>query len=136
VALRPRGEWGAFFKGDRTEYALGFDVRPRPGVRINTDLAYNTVDLIEGSFDTKLVRTIVDTQFSPFMYLSNNIQYDSVSAVLGWQSRFRWIVRPGNDIFFVYTHNWIDDVDPLNPRRGFRTLDQRTAAKAVYTKRF
>jgi hypothetical protein len=83
------------------------------------------------------VRSIIDTQFSPFMYLTNNVQYDSVSAVLGWQSRFRWIVRPGNDIFFVYTHNWIDAADPLDPRRsGFRTLDRRTAAKAVYTKRF
>jgi hypothetical protein len=57
--------------------------------------------------------------------------------VLGWQARFQWIVRPGNDIFFVYTHNWVDDFDPLDPRRsGFRTLDRRTAAKAVYTKRF
>jgi hypothetical protein len=137
VALRPSVEWGTFFNGKRKEYALGLDVRPRPGVRINTQLEYNTVDLVEGSFDTKLVRTIVDTQFSPFIYLSNNIQYDSVSAVLGWQARFRWIVRPGNDIFFVYTHNWIDDVDPLNPRQSrFRTLDNRTAAKAVYTKRF
>jgi hypothetical protein len=24
------------------------------------------------------------------------------------QSRFRWILKPGDDIFFVYAHNWID----------------------------
>ena len=137
VALRPRVEWGTFFNGDRTEYRLEVDVRPRPGVRVNTALEYNTVDLVEGSFDTTLVRSVIDTQFSPFMYLTNNVQYDSVSAVLGWQARFRWIVRPGNDIFFVYTHNWIDSLDPLDPRQSrFRTLDNRTAAKAVYTKRF
>jgi hypothetical protein len=23
------------------------------------------------------------------------------SAVLGWQSRFRWIVKPGSDLYFV-----------------------------------
>jgi hypothetical protein len=137
VAFHPRVEWGTFFNGDRTEYVLGLDVRPRPGVRINSTVEYNTVDLVEGRFDTTLLRSIVDTQFSPFMYLTNNVQYDSVSAVLGWQARFRWIVRPGNDIFFVYTHNWVDDVDPLDPRQSrFRTLDRRTAAKAVYTKRF
>jgi hypothetical protein len=67
------------------------------------------------------------------MYLVNNIQYDSVSRVLGWQSRFRWILKPGNDIFVVYTHNWLD---PLDPRSRFLTLDRRAAAKAVYTKRF
>jgi hypothetical protein len=137
VAFRPRVEWGTFYNGDRVEYGLGVDLRPRPGIRVNTTLEYNTVDLVQGSFDTTLIRSVIDTQFTPFMYLTNNIQYDSVSAVLGWQARFRWIVRPGNDVFFVYTHNWIDDMDPLDPRQSrFRTLDQRTAAKAVYTKRF
>ena len=28
---------------------------------------------------------------------------------MGWQSRFRWIMRPGNDLYVVYTHNWLDD---------------------------
>ena len=77
---------------------------------------------------------IADTQFSPFMYLVNNVQYDSVSGVLGWQARYRWIVRPGNDVFIVYTHNWVED--PFGPSDRFLTLDRRAAAKVVYTKRF
>ncbi len=140
VALRPRVEWGTFFSGDRVEYSLGLDLRPRTGVRINTTYEYNTVSLVEGDFDTRLIRVVADTQFSPFMYLVNNIQYDSVSQVVGWQARFRWILKPGNDVFIVYTQNWIDSVDPqdpLNPNSSrFRTLDRRTAAKVVYTKRF
>ncbi len=137
VALHPRVEWGTFFSGDRAEYALGVDLRPRPGVRLNTTYEHNVVNLAEGSFKTRLLRSVLDTQFSPFMYLVNNVQYDSVSKILGWQSRFRWIVTPGNDIFFVYTHNWVDAFDPLDPRQStFRTLDRRAAAKAVYTKRF
>jgi hypothetical protein len=67
----------------------------------------------------------------------NNVQYDSVSGILGWQSRMRWIVTPGNDVFFVYTHNWLDTHDPLDPHATrFSTLDRRAAAKVVYTKRF
>ncbi|MCC6992146.1 MAG: hydrolase, partial [Acidobacteria bacterium] len=134
VALRPSIEWGGFFSGDRTEYSLGVDVRPRPGVRVNTTYEYNRVTLPEGRFDTRLIRVVADTQFSPFMYLVNNVQYDSVSRGLGWQSRYRWIVRPGNDVFLVYTHNWVDD--HLDPNQRFRTLDRRGAAKVVYTKRF
>ena len=65
--------------------------------------------------------------------LVNNVQFDSVSRVVGWQSRFRWIVTPGNDLFIVYTHNWLD---PADPSARFMTLDRRGAAKAVYTKRF
>ena len=133
LALRPRVEWGDFLSGTRTERVLEFGVRPRPGVTVNLAYEWNSLDLAEGGFDTQLYRMVADTQFSPFMYLVNNVQYDTVSRVLGWQSRFRWIMTPGNDIFVVYTHNWID---PLDPSARFRTLDRRAATKAVYTKRF
>jgi hypothetical protein len=53
--------------------------------------------------------------------------------VLGWQSRYRWILQPGNDIYFVYNHNWLDD--PLRPNR-FRSLDNRVSSKLMYTYRF
>jgi hypothetical protein len=62
----------------------------------------------------------------------NNIQYDTQSAVLGWQSRFRWILTPGDDLYVVYTQNWLDD--PLASR--FSALDRRFATKLLYTKRF
>ena len=133
VSIQPRVEWGTFFSGERLEASLGMGVRPRPGVTLNLSYEFNDVDLAEGSFRTKLYRMVADTQFSPFMYLVNNVQYDTVSRILGWQSRFRWIITPGNDIFIVYTQNWLD---PSDPAFGFRTLDRRGATKAVYTKRF
>jgi hypothetical protein len=133
IAVRPSIEWGGFLSGTRTERVLELDVRPRPGVTVNLAYEWNSLDLAEGSFDTRLYRLVADTQFSPFMYLVNNVQFDTVSRVLGWQARFRWILTPGNDVFVVYTHNWIELSDPLS---RFRTLDRRGAAKAVYTKRF
>lgn len=133
VSVQPRIEWGNFLSGRRTEAVLGMGVRPRPGVTVNLSYEWNDVDLAEGAFQTKLYRVVADTQFSPFMYLVNNVQYDTVSRIVGWQSRFRWILTPGNDIFIVYTQNWID---PLDPSSRFLTLDRRAAAKAVYTKRF
>jgi hypothetical protein len=57
---------------------------------------------------------------------------DSQSAVLGWQSRFRWILTPGNDLYVVYTHNWLDD----QVRNRLSTLDRRAASKVLYTYRF
>jgi hypothetical protein len=134
VAVRPRLEWGGFLSGTRREMAFDVGIRPRPGVTINLANEWNRVALAEGTFNTRVHRAIIDTQFSPFMFLVNNIQYDSVSRVLGWQSRFRWIVVPGNDVFVVYTHNWIEDRFAANQR--FRTLDRRGAAKVVYTRRF
>jgi hypothetical protein len=34
-------------------------------------------------------RAIAETQFTPFVTLVNNLQFDTVSRVAGWQSRFR-----------------------------------------------
>jgi hypothetical protein len=97
---------------------------------VNTE--WNQIDLAEGSFATNVYRLIGEAQFSPFVTLVNNFQYDTQSAVLGWQSRFRWIVVPGSDLYVVYTHNWLDD--PLLNR--FSTLDKRFASKVLYTYRF
>lgn len=133
VSFQPKVEWGTFFSGRRTEVVAGMGVRPRPGVTLNLATEWNRVELREGRFETRLFRLVADTQFSPFMYLVNNVQFDSVSRVLGWQSRFRWILTPGSDIFIVYTHNWIDTLDRAS---RFTTLDRRGATKAVYTKRF
>jgi hypothetical protein len=93
---------------------------------------WNQVDLDEGSFSSNVYRLTGEAQFSPFITIVNNFQYDTQSAVLGWQSRFRWIVTPGNDVYVVYTHNWLDD--PLLSR--FSTLDKRFASKILYTYRF
>ena len=71
----------------------------------------------------------INTQFNPFISLVNRLQFDTVSRQLGWQSRFRWITRPGNDIFFVYTHNWTD-------RTTLQTLDRKGSIKIVRTIRF
>jgi hypothetical protein len=61
------------------------------------------------------------------------VQYDTESRELGWQLRFRWIQKPGDDIFFIWTQNWSDE-EALN--RRFRTLDRRGVAKIVRTIRF
>ena len=69
---------------------------------------FNDVNLPQGSFTTRLYRLDARTQFNPWISLSNNVQYDSESGEVGWQLRFRWIQKPGNDIFFIWTQNWRD----------------------------
>ncbi|MGH9346261.1 MAG: DUF5916 domain-containing protein [Vicinamibacterales bacterium] len=134
-------QFGRFFSGTRREYVLEMEIRPRRGVRLGIEAEHNVVDLPEGHFEADVYRAWAGTQFSPWMSLSNNVQYDTESRLLGWQMRFRWIRRPGNDVYFVYTHNWVEPdraaatFDRLRPRR-FATLDRRAAMKAVYTLRF
>ena len=146
VTIEPQVEFGSFFSGSRREYTIEMGLRPRRGVLIEFEAEHNVIDLAEGRFEADVFRARASTQFSPWISLANNVQYDTESRLLGWQMRFRWIERPGTDVYFVYTHNWQefeprDPFDPLDPfarpRGGrFGTLDTRAAMKAVYTMRF
>jgi hypothetical protein len=123
--------FGDFWDGQRSEWTLDLNIRPRTGVLIQLSSEFNDVDLPGGAFTTKLYGLDVRTQFSPWTYLSNNVQYDTDSRELGWQLRFRWIQRPGDDIFFIWTQNWQDEFG-----NRFASLDRRGVAKIVRTIRF
>jgi hypothetical protein len=131
VAVQTGYTFGSFFSGERREAALQVGLRPRPGVTLVMAGERNDVDLPEGSFRADLFRFVADTQLNPRVYLVNNLQYDSFSRQIGWQGRFRWIVRPGNDLFFVYTHNWFEELGA----EGFSTLDRRGATKINFSRR-
>jgi Domain of unknown function (DUF5916) len=131
VAVGAQYEDGGFYSGDRREITLSLTARPLPGILASVENEWNRLNLPEGEFSTQVFRGVLNVQFSPWISLGNNLQYDTVSGILGWQARFRWILRPGNDLFFVYTHNWRE----LEPER-FATLDRRAVSKVAYTHRF
>jgi hypothetical protein len=132
IAFGPLVEAGSFYGGTRQRFAATLNLRLRPGVIVYTAAEWNSVRLSEGNFETRLFRVVPELQFSPWIAWVNNIQYDTQSSIVGWQSRFRWIMRPGNDLYVVYTHNWLDD--PLQHK--IYTLDRRAASKVLYTHRF
>ena len=130
-SIRSELEWGDFFSGQRREFSADVTVRPRPGLRLELGGEWNRVELAEGNFSTSLFEAEVSSQFGPWISLANDVQYDSVTRELGWQARFRWILRPGNDFFLVYSHNWLSD-----PFSGLDTLHRSAATKFIYTHRF
>ena len=132
VAVTPTIEWGNFYSGTRTQVASDVTVRARPGVIVYLSSEWNKVNLPEGHFETRVFRATPEFQFSQWVSVVNTLQYDSVSRVLGWQGRFRWILKPGNDLYFVYTQNWLDD----QALDRFTTLNRRAASKFIYTQRF
>ena len=134
IAIGGNFATGDFFSGHRTEYSAEISFRPRRGIALMLEAEHNTLDLAEGSFDTDVFRMRADTQFSPWISVANNLQYDTVSSLLGWQLRLRWIRRPGNDLYVVYNHNWTEQ--PEVGGRRIATLDNRLATKLVYTFRF
>jgi hypothetical protein len=142
IAVEGTVELGNFFSGTRKTLAGELTLRARPGVIVYSEVEWNKIDLAEGSFQTRIYRLTPELQFSPWVSWVNNFQYDNESRVLGWQSRFRWILTPGTDFYFVYTHNWRDfgflpTARPFGDlRHDFMTQDRRAATKFIYTHRF
>ncbi len=132
VALDVSGETGNFYSGKRRQLNVNVGVRPRRGMIFSVNSEFNRIELKEGKFSTRLYRLTTDNQFGPWVSFTNSFQYDSVSGMLGWQSRFRWILRPGNDLYFVYNHNWQEN----RQFDRFDTVDRRVASKIIYTHRF
>jgi hypothetical protein len=126
-------EVGGFWTGDISKLNVGMVVRPRPGINISGSYRHTKVTSGDKGFDTNLFRVNMGFDFTPDISLSSNIQYEDVSKILGTNTRFRWIITPGTDVYFVYNHNWLNSsfLD-----RRYTTLQEVGALKAVYTHRF
>jgi hypothetical protein len=124
---------GGFWTGKISSFDLGLTIRPIPGINLSGEYSRTKVAAENEEFNTSLFRINLGFDFTPDISLSSNIQFDDLSNILGTNSRFRWIITPGTDVFFVYNHNWID-----RPEFGVRffTIQQGGALKAVYTHRF
>ncbi len=107
--------WGTFYTGNIRTLAFGFTWKPGPHLRLEARTERNDVHLTEGDFTTRLFELRADFGFSPDISWANLVQYDNESGILGFQSRFRWILRPGNDLFLVYNRGWQDLEDKFVP---------------------
>ena len=66
---------------------------------------------------------------------SNVVQYDNRSRNLGWQSRARWTLQPGNDVFVAFNQGWVQEFEE-NRNLRFRAQDSKVSAKFQYSARF
>jgi hypothetical protein len=99
---------GYSYTGGRVAVTKQFSLEP--GVTINQ------IDLPLGTFTTKLVRSRVDYGFSPRMFASGLLQYNSTDNSFSSNVRFRWEYIPGSEFFLV----WTDEHDTRNGGIGLR----------------
>src|SRR5262249_3384848 len=125
--------FGEFWSGhaDQYEAAVELKLAPHFSARMSLDEAFGR--LPQGSFTARVLGVRADWSASPFFGIFNFVQYDNESRTLGTQSRARWIVRPGNDVFFVLSHG--DVQDPAGGVR-FHSAETHVTFKAQYTFRF
>ncbi len=95
------------FSRGRMEVTQRLSVEPSASV--------NWIDSPYGSFRTDLVVSRVNWTFTPRMFFSGLIQYNSSTNTVSNNLRLRWEYSPGSELFVVYTED--RETDPLRPNR-------------------
>ena len=75
----------------------------------------NWIDSPQGAFRTDLMVSRVNYSFTPRMFFSGLIQYNSSRNTVSNNLRLRWEYSPGSELFVVYTED--RETDPLRPDR-------------------
>ena len=107
---------GEYFNGEIR--SIGFS-RPRveltPELSIEPTVSVNWVNTPQGSFRTDLTFARLTYTFTPRLFFSGLIQYNSAAKTISNNLRLRWEYSPGSELFVVYTED--RDSDPLRPDR-------------------
>jgi hypothetical protein len=123
--------WGSFYNGTRRQIQMGITLKPSTHFSIGLEGERNDISLQQGDFYTQLVSLRGDFNFSPNISWANLVQYDNESRIFGFQSRFRWILKPGNDLFLVLNRGWYRTLD-----HNYLSTFDRGTVKLAYTFRF
>ena len=99
--------FGDFFSGRLTEWESFVYWTFGPGrLRLELEAVNNFGDLPQGDFIQRLWQLKTVYAASPDLVVSVFTQYDSESRDLGLNSRLRWTLQPGRDLFLVWNRNW------------------------------
>ncbi len=132
IWFQPEYVWGSFFDGYRHDFQFAFGYKINTPIFVGMEYQLNKVFLPEGDFETQIYRVNANIFFGPDISLTNYIQYDNVSQKMGWQTRFRWILKPGNEILFV----WNSTLYELPENNRFMVQESSTRLKLNYNIRF
>jgi hypothetical protein len=96
--------YGSFYNGNRTTFGYNtgrIEVTPR--FSLEPSISENWVHLPYGDFTATLLGNRCTYTFTPRMFFSGLVQYNSTNTSLSSNLRLRWEYSPGSELFVVYT---------------------------------
>ncbi|MCB9881051.1 MAG: carbohydrate binding family 9 domain-containing protein [Planctomycetes bacterium] len=97
---------GDLYGGTLREVRAGGIARFNSLIQVETGYSRYSLETPRGSFRTDLAQLRVDLNLTPELGVRNLLQYDTTSRNLSGQSRLRWIVEPGNELFLLGLYGW------------------------------
>jgi hypothetical protein len=121
---------GNFWSGTAKiiDTGIRYQLPPKFTISFNTNQTF--ARLPQGNFVARIVTSQINYNVSPFLSFANLIQYDNRSSNLGLQSRVRWTLAPGNDLFFIFGQGWVQET---TGGYDFRQQETQLATKIQYT---
>jgi len=99
--------FGTFYNGHLTQWEEYLRwTSPKGKIQLDLDMENDFGHLPAGNFVQRLWSVRAAYAWNPNLVLSSFIQYDTASENVGTNTRLRWTIRPGNDLFIVWNRGW------------------------------
>ncbi|HMG36132.1 MAG TPA: DUF5916 domain-containing protein [Blastocatellia bacterium] len=125
--------FGSYWSGHAHQFSTQVQYKVVPHLLLSAGWNQTFARLAQGNFVARVFTVRANYSVNPYLTFFNLVQFDNDSKNMGWQSRVRWILRPGNELFLVFNQGWLQD------ERGgfnFRAVETKFSGKFQYTFRF
>jgi hypothetical protein len=99
--------FGGFYNGHLTQQENYVKwTSPKGRVQVGLETENDFARLQQGGFVQRLWELQTSYAWNPNLVLTSFVQYDTKSQNVGTNTRLRWTIRPGNDLFIVWNRGW------------------------------
>ncbi len=99
--------FGTFYNGDLSQWEQFVRWSSSKGrVKLELSALNNFGHLPAGNFVQRLWQLHSTFAWNPNLVLTSFVQWDTESQNLGANTRLRWTIKPGNDLFIVWNRSW------------------------------
>ena len=118
IALAFGGEVGSFYSGHLTQIEPSIVLRPSRHVAFSVGYSGSFVELEEGDFDRHVVVTRLNLMFTVDISWSTLVQWEHETGNVVVNSRFRWIIVPGRELYLVVREELLEGDGSLKLQRS------------------
>ena len=126
---------GDFWTGEKQTIKTQLSVKPFSGFNIQTEYEKNQVTLNGKNFNTELYNFELGIYPTPRTAIFSNVQYDNVSNAVGLFAKLQHTIRPGSDLYLVYSNNWQNFGQGMWGN-DYTIISRESSVKINYTHRF
>ena len=127
--------FGTFYNGTLTEWENFARWSSAHGnTRIEVSTVNNFGRLPQGAIVQRLWQLQTQYAWSPDLSINSFVQYDSESRNFGSNTRFRWTIKPGRELFVIWNRGWKQSIG--SPDLTLRPESDQIAIKLRWTWRY